>query len=575
MNEMIYIDDKFPSYQIIEMLSNNPTSRIFLAERGDRLFVIKEQPKEFCFLESPEILRELDCRGLPKIVDFYESDEGFFYSYEYISGVTLTEAYESGLIATGTAVAITEKLCTIVSYLHKKSLLHCDIKPDNILINGDDVFLIDFGIAHIYNKNGGGDVTALIGSDGYATPELGYKKTDFRADVYAIGMVLFYLLTGSSDIKELSAVVRDKQLRAIIDRAANYDVERRYKTVNKLKTALSKYAKGTAYRPLFASLTAAGFAACFIAGGIIIPAVFDRLNADSGPEIPEVPNAVYDTKIPQADVNVSALEPTVGADSIRPQISGSITADSGTLVPQAYVFSDPIIEQAIRISLEKTADEPVYPNELLSVEQIYITGDRAFASYEEQDIYLHSFFNEGKAPPYGEILSFDDFAACENLKILNIRYNMLESIDFLAANSSLQELRLSNTKVADIAVIRDLPGLLRLFIDDCPIIDLSPINDCPTIEAISLFHMNTANYDFFSPDRQYNDLAFGYVNFDKFMPYLSGLTIKRLSVRDCGITSFDDFTDVTVTEMLDVRDNNITDKAGSERILADGAELFT
>jgi Leucine-rich repeat (LRR) protein len=151
---------------------------------------------------------------------------------------------------------------------------------------------------------------------------------------------------------------------------------------------------------------------------------------------------------------------------------------------------------------------------------------------------------------------------------------MLESIDFLTANRSLQEIRLSNTKVADIAVIRDLPGLLRLFIDDCPVNDLSPINDCPTIEVISLFHMNTANYDFFTPDRQYNDLAFSYVNYEKFMPYLSGLTIKRLSVRDCSITSFDDFTDFTVTEILDVRDNNITDTTGSERILADGAELI-
>jgi serine/threonine protein kinase len=526
MNELLYIDEKFPSYQVIEMLSDNPTSRVFLAERGDKLFVIKEQPKEYCFLSSPEVLRELDCPGLPKIVDFYETDESFFYSYEYINGVTLTESYESGLITTAAALMITEKLCGIVAYLHGKSLIHCDIKPDNVLINKDEVFLIDFGISHIYNKQSGGE-TAIIGTEGFVTPELGYRKTDYRADVYAVGMVLYYLLTGSADIKELPEKVSDRPLRAIINRAANYEVSKRYKTAVKLQNVLGKYRKGTAYRPFFAVLLSACLMLAFIAGGLIFPAVRDN-----------------------------------------------ISTYFGTEKPQIYEFSDPLIEQAIRLSLGKTADEPIYPNDLLSVEQIYIMGDRAFGSYEEHDAYLHSFFDAGKPPPYGEILSCDDLAACVNLKILNIQYNMLDNIDFLAANRSLEELKLANTNVGDIAVLRNLPQLIRLILDDCPITDLSPIRDCPTIEVLTLFHMNTANYDIFTPDKSYNDIAFGYVNFDKFMPNLTGLTIKRLTVRDCGITSLDDFTDITVTEMLDVRDNNLTDTSGSERILADGAELF-
>jgi serine/threonine protein kinase len=547
MNELIYIDEKFPSYQIIEMLSENPTSRVFLAERGDKLFVIKEQPKEFCFLENPAMLRELDCPGLPKIVDFYESGGSFFYSYEYINGVTLTEAFESGLITAGAAVAITEKLCGIVSYLHGKSLLHCDIKPDNVLINGENVYLIDFGIAHIYSKNGGGE-TAIIGTEGFATPELGYKKTDFRADVYALGMVLYYLLTGSADIKELPEKVSDKPLRAIISRAANYEVSKRYKTVAKFDNALIKYKKGTAYRPFFAVLFSACIVLAFVAGGLTFPAISENFSADSDNQIPQV----YDFSVPI--------------------FSESITADPAAQTPQTYEFSDPLIEQAIRLSLSKTADEPIYPNDLLSVERIFITGDKAFANSEEQDAYLHSFFDKGKSPPYSEFLSVSDFAACENLKFLHIQYNTIDSIDFLEANRFIQELKLANTQVTDIAVIRDLPQLLRLNLD-CPINDLSPLRDCPNIEVLILFHLSTANYDFFVPGKNYNDISIGYVNYEKFMPYLSGITVKRLSVRECGITSFDDFTDFTVTERLDVRDNNLTDTSGSERILGDGAEV--
>ncbi|MDR0898114.1 MAG: protein kinase [Oscillospiraceae bacterium] len=526
MNELLYIDEQFPSYQIIEMLSDNPTSRAFLAERGDTLYVIKEQPKALCFLKNPAMLCELECPGLPKIVDFYENDESFFYSYEYIKGVTLTEAYESGLITTSAAVSITEKLCGIVSYLHEKSLLHCDIKPDNILIHGNEVFLIDFGIARVYDKNDGGE-TAVIGTAGFVTPELGYKKTDYRADVYALGMVLYYLLTGSADIKKLPEAVSDKRLRAIINRAANYEVAKRYKTVAKFQNALGKYVKGTAYRPLFITILAAGFILCFIAGCLISPIVSERL-----------------------------------------------TAYFGTTQTPVYVFSDPLIEQAIRISLGKTADEPVYANELLSVEQLYMMGDQAFASTDEQEAYRNSLLEVNKTPPYARFISFDDITACENLKKLHIQYNVLDNIDFLDGNRFLEELKLVNTNVTDIAPIKNLPQLFYLCLDDCPINDLSPIQDCLKLEQLTLYHINAVNYDFVTPGKRYPDIAISSVHYEKFMQHLSGMTVRRLAVLHCDIPSLDVFPDMTITEVLDIRHNNLTDADGSERILADGAEII-
>jgi serine/threonine protein kinase len=526
MNELIYIDEKFPSYQIIEMLSENPTSRVFLAERGDKLFVLKEQPKEFCFLKNPAVLRGLDCPGLPKIVDFYETDESFFWSYEYINGVTLTEAYESGLITTGAAVAVTEKLCGIVSYLHGKSLLHCDIKPDNILINGDKVFLIDFGIAHIYNKNSGGE-TAIIGTEGFVTPELGYRKTDFRADVYAIGMVLFYLLTGSADIKELPEKVSDRPLRAIISRAANYEVGKRYKTVGKLQNALRKYEKGTAYRPFFAVLLSACFVFCFIAGGLIFPAVSEGVNAYFGTE-----------------------------------------------KPQIYEFSDPVVEKAIRLSLGKTADEAVYPYELLNVYEIYIAGDQAFGTDEERNTYVRSFYDAQKSPPFAELKSVDDLAACKNLRSLNIEYTSLDNIDVLGENHQITSINLGYTHIGDISIITKFPMLTSIGLDSCPISDLSPIAACPQIEFIELSHVNADNYKFFVPGKQYSYVSLSFVYFGKFMPDLSGLTVNELKVEDCGITEFDVFPDMTITETLNVKGNDLKNTDGAERILADGAEII-
>jgi serine/threonine protein kinase len=530
MNELIYIDDKFPSYQIIEKLSQTDLSRVFLAERNEKLYVIKEQPKEFCFIENPAILCELDFHGLPKIIDFYETDTSYFYSYEYINGVTLTEAYESGLITTSAAVMITEKLCKIVSYLHKKTLLHCDIKPNNIIINGDSVFLIDFGIAHIYNKKGSND-TVLIGTEGFVTPELGYRKTDYRADVYAIGMVLFYLLTGSTDIKELSAKVSDRALRTIINRSANYEVSKRYKTVVKLQNEIQKYKKGTAYRPFFAAGIAAVFVLCFVVGGIVYP-----------------------------------------------EISESVSTFFGMNKPQVYEFSDPLIEQAIRISLGKTSDEPIYTNELLSVEGIYIAGERAFEKSEEIESYVFSLYGKEDPPLYASFSSVDDIKACRNLKTLSIQFNVIDNIDFLSENKFLRQLRLTNTNVADISVLKNLPHLTHLALDNCPINDLSPIKDCPLIDNILLYHINAVNYDFAAPDRIYSDISISFVNYDKFMQYMSGITVKRLSVTHCDISSFEVFPDMTVTETLYIGNNNLKNSDSSKRtpselILTDGAKI--
>ncbi|MDR0952474.1 MAG: serine/threonine protein kinase [Oscillospiraceae bacterium] len=525
MDEQLYIDNKFPSYQIIELLSDNPTSRVFLSEREDKLYVIKQQPRQFCFLKNPAALCELEHPGLPKIIDFFETDESFFYSYEYINGVTLTDAYESGLITTGAAVAITEKLCAIVSYLHGKSLLHCDIKPDNIIINGDNVYLIDFGIAHFYDKNGGSE-TALIGTEGFVTPELGYRKTDYRADVYSLGMVLFYLLTGSMDIKELSERVSDRALRDIVGRAANYEVGKRYKNVAKLQSALEKYRKGTTYRPFFAAIIAAALALCFMAGGLILPALKESLGERFGSE-----------------------QTTV------------------------YEFSDPIIEQAIRLNLGKTAEEPVYPHELLGVESIFIAEDKAFATWEEQDSYCSKYNDGSLSPRYEKFVSTADLAACKNIKSLNIQYNSLEDISFLNEHIHLRALMLDYTGVNDISVIRNFSMLNSLGLSGCPVSDLSPIKDCPMIEHLNLNHVIADNFDFAVPGKSFAGLSIGYVNYDRFISELSGITVDSLFLDGCGLTGFDLFPDLTVTEALIARNNNLSSTEGSERILAAGAQL--
>lgn len=148
------------------------------------------------------------------------------------------------------------KLCDAVAQLHASfdpSLIHRDIKPSNIMILADgtddprnlQVKVIDFGIARLFNEDSDCDTRAL-GTRAYAPPEqFGYGQTDVRSDVYALGAVLYFMLTGATPHASFSS--REKRdvflsaanpaLAAVIRKASAFDPQQRYQTVGELKAA--------------------------------------------------------------------------------------------------------------------------------------------------------------------------------------------------------------------------------------------------------------------------------------------------------------------------------------------------
>ncbi len=154
--------------------------------------------------------RDLQHEHIVNIYGRGEDTEGPFFYMEYVDGRPL-----SNLIATGGLPderlirKIAREILDALGYAHKKQIYHRDLKPDNILITnrGDNVKIIDFGLAAADTFDDLQGAT-FIGTKKYAAPEQRFnlKSVDGRADLYAFGVILLELFTGSTQPEQIESV---------------------------------------------------------------------------------------------------------------------------------------------------------------------------------------------------------------------------------------------------------------------------------------------------------------------------------------------------------------------------------
>jgi serine/threonine-protein kinase len=143
----------------------------------------------------------------PRIVSVHEVGTlgGFpYFSMDYIDGSTLRELVgRRGPLGAEDAISVVVEVCRAVAHAHAKGVIHRDLKPENVMIDNEgDVFVLDFGLARIAEQPRFTVSGAIIGTPFYMSPEqLAGEKLDERSDVYSIGLILYYCLTGDDLFK--------------------------------------------------------------------------------------------------------------------------------------------------------------------------------------------------------------------------------------------------------------------------------------------------------------------------------------------------------------------------------------
>ena len=177
------------------------------------------------------------CTRLPRVRACAQVGETRFVLLDYVEGDTLQALVEgAGPLPAPQAVDVAIEICRAAEELHALPagpLIHRDIKPSNVIVRGEDVTLIDLGIARVWRPGAERD-TVRFGTPGFAPPEqYGYGQTSVESDVYAIGMVLAFCLTGKVPGQEERAngfAGLPAGLRPLVARAASFDPADRYPT---------------------------------------------------------------------------------------------------------------------------------------------------------------------------------------------------------------------------------------------------------------------------------------------------------------------------------------------------------
>ncbi len=241
------IDD---TYHVERVLASRPegTTEIVTLD-GSGPFVRKRIPSKQARRGVWATLAECSCSRLPHVIASYEMPDEFVVVYDYIPGETLEQRVVlHGRLTEGDACRVVLQMCEAVGALHDRGIVHRDISPANVIMSGDGAHLVDLGIASFRGEGATRDTTHM-GTWGFASPEqCGFAQTDVRSDVYSLGRLLGYLLTGVRPNEgQYESLLADEEvvppwLHAIIGRACAFEPSARYQSVNELYAALS--AKG-------------------------------------------------------------------------------------------------------------------------------------------------------------------------------------------------------------------------------------------------------------------------------------------------------------------------------------------
>ncbi|MEO1208084.1 MAG: WD40 repeat domain-containing serine/threonine-protein kinase [Cyanobacteria bacterium J06638_20] len=198
------LGDRYIAYQ---PLGQGQSSRTFVGIDTQQVLdprcIIKQFPMgkdADAFRQETSRLAELSAHPqLPAILAYFERDQRQFLVQDFVEGRNLQQQLqERGTFDEAQIRAVLRTILPVLQYLHEHSVLHRDVKPSNLIPQGDRLMLVDIGAAKFVTESRLGKTGTLMGSAEYAAPEQLMGKAIYASDLYSLGVSCLELITGLS-----------------------------------------------------------------------------------------------------------------------------------------------------------------------------------------------------------------------------------------------------------------------------------------------------------------------------------------------------------------------------------------
>ena len=259
----------FPQLEILELIGKGGMGAVYKARQKqlDRIVALKILPPGIGddpafaerFTREAKALAKLNHPGIVTLYEFGDAGGQFYFLMEFVDGVNLRQLLAGSRISAREALAIVPQICDALQFAHDQGIVHRDIKPENIMLDRRGrVKVADFGLAKIIESrddptkfSAAGkisenltDAGKTMGTPQYMSPEQiqAPGEVDHRADIYALGVVFYQMLTGELPGKRIEAPSKkvriDVRLDEVVLRALEKNPEFRYQQVSEVKTCV-------------------------------------------------------------------------------------------------------------------------------------------------------------------------------------------------------------------------------------------------------------------------------------------------------------------------------------------------
>lgn len=247
----------FPQLEILALIGHGGMGAVYKARQThlERIVAVKllspERGSDPAFIErftrEAQALARLQHPQIVTLHDFGRAGPWLYLVMEYVEGANLRQLLATGRMDPAASLRLVAPLCDALVHAHAQGVVHRDLKPENILIdNQGQPKIADFGLAKLRSANGALTQTGdALGTLHYMSPEqvAGTGTIDHRADVYALGVILYEMLTGNLPLGRClppSQSGSDPRLDEVVLRSLEREPDKRWQTVEELRQAVAQ-----------------------------------------------------------------------------------------------------------------------------------------------------------------------------------------------------------------------------------------------------------------------------------------------------------------------------------------------